>query len=97
MKSGDKQKVLLFEAANCTQCQKVENYLKQNSEIENDITIQRKEVEKNKFNGLELQLKAKLCHVSVNKGQTLIPLLYDNGDCLVGEQQIIDYLTELSL
>jgi lipopolysaccharide export LptBFGC system permease protein LptF len=97
IKSSDKQKVLLFEAAGCTQCQKVESFLKQNNEIENDLTIQRKESEKNKLNALDLKLKANLCHITIKNGQKDEPLLYDSGTCIVGDQQIIDYLTELAL
>ena len=96
-KTGNKPKILLFEASACTQCQKVEDFLKQNKEIEDDITIERKESEKNKFNALDLQLKERLCHVTRKKGQKNIPLLYDTGTCIIGDQQIIDYLTEQSL
>jgi glutaredoxin len=96
-KTGNKQKVLLFEASSCSQCQKVEDFLRQNKEIEDDLTIERKESEKNKFNALDLQLKARLCQVTLKKGQKELPFLYDAGTCIVGDQQIIDYLTELSL
>lgn len=94
--TGDKPKIILYQSANCSQCKNVEDFLNSNKDIEDDVTIVRKDTGKSKLSQLDMQIKAKICKFTF-KNNSKPPFLYDNGTCIAGDQQIIDYLTEKSL
>jgi len=89
--SEEKNKVILYWGEGCDHCKKVEEFISQNKDIMEKIKIEKKEVGKNLPNSLELTARAKECMIDVEKG-IAVPFLYFQGECVVGDQPIIDYL-----
>lgn len=87
--------VILYWGEECPHCKNVEDYLKSHQEIEKKIKIERKEVSSNKTNAADLQNKAMVCKYDSSKGIP-IPFLYFKGECVVGDQPIIDYLKNVT-
>ena len=85
--------VILYWGVTCTHCKNVEDYLKNNPDIEKKITILRKEVFNDKNNAADMEDKAYLCNIDTSKGIG-VPFLYYRGQCVDGDQPVIDFLQE---
>jgi glutaredoxin len=83
--------VILYWKEECPHCKKVEDYLKSHQQIEQKIKIERKEVYYNKANSADLENKATVCQYD-SSNSIPVPFLYFKGECIVGDQPIIDYL-----
>jgi preprotein translocase subunit YajC len=85
--------VILYWGVTCEHCKKVEDYLKNTPDIEKKIKIIRKEVFNDKTNVADMEDKAYLCNFDTSKGIG-VPFMYFKGECISGDQPIIDYLTQ---
>jgi len=84
---------ILFYGETCPHCHVVMNWLDENQEVKDAAGIVYKEVYKNYANSQNLIKKAKDCQINAKEGVG-VPFLYDHGQCLIGDQPIIDYLSE---
>lgn len=80
---------ILFYGDTCPHCQNVENYLAANPSTKK---FRRLEVYRNQTNNQLLLDKADKCGITGNN--VGVPFLYDNGRCLAGQDQIINWLKE---
>lgn len=85
--------VILYWGVTCPHCKNVEEYLKNNPDIEKKINIIRKEVFNDKNQASDMEDKAYLCKFDTSKGIG-VPFLYFKGECIDGDKPIIDYLTK---
>jgi len=83
-------KAILFYGNGCPHCAKVEEYL-QNNNLE--IEIEKKEIYQNKDNAEEFN---EICtQKAIDLMDRGVPFLYtENGDCLIGDTPIINYLEQ---
>jgi glutaredoxin len=88
--------VILYWGEGCSHCKKVEEYLKSHQQIEKKIKIERKEVYYNKANSADLQDKAIVCRYDSSKGIP-VPFLYFKGECVVGDEPIINFLNKKTI
>jgi len=83
---NNNDKAILFYGDGCPHCMKVEGYLDENNLID---TLDRKEIYHNSENAQEFN---KICEEEgidfMNRG---VPFLYSEGECFVGDKQIISY------
>ncbi|MFH1561551.1 MAG: hypothetical protein ABID04_03165 [Patescibacteria group bacterium] len=89
---GDNQntQTILFYGDTCPHCKIVEDWLTQNPTVDQNNPVSKKEVYQNQDNAQELSQKAKECQIT---GSGVgVPFLYDRGECIIGDQPIIDYL-----
>lgn len=86
--------VLIFYSSSCPHCEVVEKYLASNrSTIKANVKSLKIDNPKTDKSNIELALaKIKECKLKDNWG---VPLMYHNGDCLMGDQPIIDYLNQI--
>ena len=91
--SQSEQSVILFVGATCSYCKKVEDWLSENESVKEKSGITIKEVCYDKKNTQELKDKAVEYQIETSQGVEA-PFLYDHGDCLIGDQPIIDYFAE---
>ncbi|NMB56733.1 hypothetical protein GYA19_02230 [Candidatus Beckwithbacteria bacterium] len=82
-------KITIFYGSTCPHCKIVTDYIIENKLMEK-LPIQELEVYENKDNQKILQKVATECKLDQNN--IGVPLLYENGQCLIGDQPIIDYL-----
>jgi len=83
----------LFYGDTCPHCHVVIDWLDKNSNIKEASGVVYKEVYKNQANARMMTQRAEECEINTQNGVG-VPFLYDNGQCLIGDQPIIDYLTE---
>jgi len=83
--------VTLFFGSTCPHCEVVEEWLEANSEVKEKSGLKAKEVYNDRDNSQELAEKAAECKISGGIG---VPFLYDHGECIVGDQPIIDHLEQ---
>jgi glutaredoxin len=81
--------IILFYGDGCPHCAIVEEFIKENK-IDVKISFSKKEVYYNKENSSLLIEKAKICNFDTNS--IGIPFLWDGTRCLVGDQDIIEFL-----
>lgn len=86
----NENKVELFVSEACSHCKKVEEWLDQNVAIKEKSGLTEKEVYYNKENSQQMITRANECQLDTRQGVG-IPFLYDNGECIIGDQPIIDY------
>ncbi|HBH46903.1 MAG: hypothetical protein A2445_05825 [Candidatus Jacksonbacteria bacterium RIFOXYC2_FULL_44_29] len=80
--------LILYYGDGCSHCANVEKFLADNA-IEQKVQVQKKEVYQNQKNAQELGQRAAKCGLpSDNVG---IPVLWDGTNCLVGDQDIINF------
>jgi glutaredoxin len=84
-------KLIFFYGDTCPHCKKVEEFFAQNKVTEK-ISFSQKEVYNNKDNGALLSEKAAEC--GLKQDEIGVPLLWDNGKCLTGDVDIIDYFNK---
>ncbi len=91
--NDDQQSTLiLFSGDNCPYCQVVEEYIIAN-DIENRLDLSIKEVYNNLANAQLFEAKFNQCF---SPPRTFgVPFLWHNNFCLVGPNEIIDYLINL--
>jgi glutaredoxin len=83
---------ILYYGNTCPHCQKVEAYIKE-SQLPAGYQLEQKEVWDNQVNAEELLGRAKACGITQEIG---VPFLYaQDGECLGGDQPIIDYFKAL--
>ena len=92
IKVESKDEVVLYWGEGCEHCKRVEEFLASYKEIEEKIKIEKKEVGKNLINSSELTERAKECKIDTATG-VAVPFLYFRGECVTGDQPIINYLT----
>ena len=69
----------------------MEDFIKQNN-ISAKVDFSQKEVFLNLGNARELSKKAEIC--KIDPSEVGVPFLWNNGTCLVGEQDIINFFKE---
>jgi len=84
---------LFFYGNSCPYCKAVEAYMADN-QIEAVVSMRKFEVSGNPINAQILKDKAKQCEI--NEQEIGIPLLWKDGICYIGEDQIINYFKSLS-
>jgi len=86
--------VLIFYSESCPHCKVVEKYLEtEGSAIKAEVKSLKIDNSKTDKANIELALsKIQECKLKDNWG---VPLMYHKGDCLMGDQPIIDYLSQL--
>ncbi len=89
-RTENSSETILFTSDSCPYCKNVEKFIQEN-EIGNKVSI--KEVSKNQANSQDLLKKAEDCGIKAD--QLGIPLLWDKGECLVGEEDIKERLQTL--
>lgn len=86
------QGIILFYSESCPHCKNVEDYIAQNK-VEDKIMFTRLEISNNQKN-LDLSAqKATICKIDISSGVP-IPFLWNNGKCIVGDQDIIKFFQD---
>lgn len=83
--------IVLFVSDTCPHCRNVETYIDENKIIEK-ISFETKEVSKNPLNANDFTKKGNACDIPAD--EMGVPMLWDNGKCLTGDQPIIDFFKE---
>lgn len=87
---SEKNVPIFFYGNTCPHCKNVEEWMKKNN-IESKIKIIKKEVYNNQKNSQELVKTAEKCGIVTDS--IGVPFLYtDEGKCLIGTPDIINYL-----
>lgn len=89
----DEKSILIFYSSTCPHCDAVKKYLADNKDglTVNIKTLKIDDPTNDKDNlALALQ-KVQECNLGESWG---VPLMFDNGECLMGDQPIIDYLNQ---
>ncbi|MEI7452227.1 MAG: glutaredoxin domain-containing protein [Candidatus Falkowbacteria bacterium] len=81
-------KLVLYYSTTCPHCKIVEQYMDENK-IQAKSGIVMKEVSGDKANAQELVAKAVTCNISQN--DLGVPFLWNDGKCLVGDKDIVDF------
>mgnify|MGYP005845005797 CR=1 FL=1 len=87
----DQNSPIFFYGNTCPHCADVEKWMKEN-QIEEKVTLIKKEVYDNRQNSQELTEVAQSCGLPTDS--IGVPFLYTEGKCLIGTPDIIDYLTK---
>jgi len=89
VKEGENADILYW-GATCPHCHDTINWIESNN-VEEKLTIIRKEVYQNQKNSLELSQKAQSCGLPGNS--VGVPFMYtSDGRCLIGTPDITNYL-----
>lgn len=80
--------MIFYYGDGCPHCANVEQYLTDHS-LDGKINLVRKEIYNNQDNQAELINRALAC--GLNRQAVGIPLLWHDGQCLEGDQAIIDF------
>jgi len=86
--------VVLFYGNGCPHCGEVKEWLESHPKIKEKVNLQEKEVYGDNENARELMARAKECGIAAEGGGIGVPFLYDQGQCLIGDQSIINYLND---
>ena len=86
-------KVVVYYGDTCPHCHDVIDWLDENQQIKDHSGVIFKEVYKNQANAQQMMAKAEECNLSSASGIG-VPFLYDQGQCIIGGQSIIEYLQE---
>ena len=84
---------IFFYGSTCPHCQKVEEFMNQNG-TRSKLSFQELEVYNDKANAQRLIQTARKCGLDTLNGVG-VPLFYADGKCLVGDVDIINYLSSL--
>jgi hypothetical protein len=79
---------ILYYGNDCPHCEGVEEWIVENK-AEEKIEIIRKEVYENEENSNQLVAVAQSCKITDGLG---VPFLYGEGQCFIGEPEIVNYL-----
>ena len=91
---GEGVAVVLFYGNGCPHCGEVKEWLESHPKIKEKVNLQEKEVYGDNENARELMARAKECGIAAEGGGIGVPFLYDQGQCLIGDQSIINYLND---
>ncbi len=83
---------ILFVGATCPHCKNVEDWLGKNQGVKEKAHLVEKEVYYNQENAKKLAEKVSACGLETGNGIS-VPFLFDQGECVIGDQPIIDYLS----
>lgn len=78
----------LYFRPECPHCQNVEKFISDNK-LGEKYDIQMKNIDESGLYANELMARSQLCSISAES--LGVPLLYDSGECYMGEDEIIDY------
>jgi hypothetical protein len=85
--------IILFYGDGCPHCKVVEKFIKKNN-LDDKISLVKKEVYYNSNNSAELVKKAKKCG-AIENGGVPIPLLWEGSNkCVHGDKEIINYFSQ---
>lgn len=82
---------ILFTREDCSHCQNVKKYIADNK-VDEKISFQVLDAQTSSANADLLLKKAVACGIKTD--QIGVPLYWNNGKCLVGDQEIIDYFKQ---
>jgi len=85
-------KMILFYGDTCPHCEVVEEFIAENN-IKEKIQFKELEVYNNKANAQLLYKKATSCGLDVEQGVG-VPFFFDGKNCLLGNKDIIDFLSK---
>ena len=85
------KQIVLFYGDGCPHCVIVEEYIEENN-IQDKVSFNRKEVYYNKQNADELVSRAQDCDIPTDS--IGVPFLWDGENCLIGDQDIINFFKE---
>lgn len=80
--------IILFYGDGCPHCENVDNFIEENN-IKDKVSFSNLEVWYNKKNQNILAQIVKKCNLPID--QIGVPFLYDGQNCLIGEDQAIDF------
>jgi hypothetical protein len=83
--------IILFEGNNCSHCQTVENFIKNNA-IDKKVAFTRLEVFNNTANANILADKSQIC--GLNPQQIGVPFLWDGSHCILGDMAVIKFFQQ---
>ena len=83
--------IVFYFGDTCPHCKNVEEYIIQNN-VQDKILFEQKEVYNDAQNAKELKVVAKACGIDPMK--VGVPLLWNEGSCLVGDEDIITSFEE---
>lgn len=83
--------MIIFYGEGCPHCLIVDEYLEKNK-VSDKLKFEHLEVYKNRDNAALLAESAKRC--GIKSDQVGVPLLWNEGKCLVGDKDIVDFLKE---
>ncbi len=87
----DNSPIILFYGQLCPHCQKVEEFIAKNK-VKNKVQFSEKEVSFHKANANLMFQKAQKC--GIKKDDLGVPFLWNNGQCLMGENKVIQFFQE---
>ena len=87
----DNSLIIFFYSDICPHCKNVEKYFQDNN-VRSKINFEEKEVYNNTNNASLLADKAKICGIKEN--EIGVPLLWADGKCYVGDEEIIKFFNE---
>ena len=87
----DNSSIILFYGQLCPHCQKVEEFITKNK-IRSKISFSEREVSFHKINANLMLQKAQIC--GIKKDNLGVPFLWTNGQCLMGEDKVIQFFQE---
>ena len=88
----EEDKIIFFYSLTCPHCKVVEEYMAANN-TEAKIKMAKKEISESKANADELVRKSAAC--GIEPEEMGVPLLWNEGKCLVGDKDIINYFKEI--
>lgn len=83
----------IYVNTDCPHCEIVENYVAENK-LEEKYSIEIKNVAESIKNYNELMLYS--THCGLDLATVGVPLLYESGNCYMGEDEVIDYFIGLT-
>lgn len=83
--------LIFYYSNSCPHCKNVEKYFDENG-IRTKVAFIEKEVSTSQKNANELYDRAKTCNIAPEK--VGVPLLWDDGKCVTGDDPIIEYFKE---
>jgi glutaredoxin len=90
-KEIEKKNITFYSGNNCSDCEKIEKYLGDNS-IEDKVAFEEKNVSENKADSEQMAGDAMQCNVDPELFS--IPFLWAEGKCYLGEKDIIDFFKQ---
>jgi glutaredoxin len=89
--ANNSSNLIFYYGDGCSHCSKVEKYFADNG-VEAKVKFEKKEVYNNQANQDELINRAGAC--GLDKAKIGIPLLWNNGQCLTGDSEIINFFEQ---
>lgn len=87
------EEIIFYYGDTCSHCKRVEEYIVQHT-IHDKISFVEKEVYNDQNNRTEFTRVIKKCNIG--NGKVIVPVLWHDNICLVGDKDIIEYLRQKS-